>query len=464
MARPDAFLTLRLVLLLHLLARSVDAYNLLLNDTAGNYHNNHEITDGSGQVIGYMYQDSVFDPAGQFLGINQGYDFIFNNGTSFNYNNVMFLGEGQEIYWMDYAIIRATGNYKRYEGGILDLKILQSDPNFVAEITFYEPPAPAPLEEAESISSDSDSIKLRVTSKGGYYVPIISDGEQIGQQFQNPITMPDSESPEKVVGLNQGYSFLFPQDSFITDVLGYSSPEQVPLGNRRFILDGDRGGEMIVFNEQVLYATGSLRQYMGATLAEEVLSTDPMYVSDITLRTPSIPKISTEEEFISEGSYNFRITSDGGFWEAMLDESGSWIGERFQNPVYNSANVRIGTNEGYDFNFPATNYTPSVSDQALGNRKFYLKGGTLDILNEAIVAASGIYTKYSGGTFDETIISYTPFVSEIILVQPLKEELTDIGDAVGTDEKLDSTSNSAMVFTENMGLAGGVGFLLCLLM
>ena len=50
MARPDAFLTLKLVLLLHLLARSVDAYNLLLNDTAGNY-NYDELCPARGVVV-----------------------------------------------------------------------------------------------------------------------------------------------------------------------------------------------------------------------------------------------------------------------------------------------------------------------------------------------------------------------------------------------------------------------------
>lgn len=265
---------LLLALLLHLAKSAGASYNLLLNNSAGNYHYNKNLTDGSGVVIGGLYQDSVFDPAGNFLGINQGYAFNFDNGTSFNYNNVLFLGEGQEIYWMDYAIIRATGTYRRYDGGMLEMNVIQPDPNFVAEITLYEPSAPTPQQEAENDNSSSDSIMFQITSEGGYFVPITSNGEQIGQQFQNPITMPGSSNPDAVVGVNQGYSFLFPQDSFITDVLGYSSPEQV-LGNRHFILDGKDAGEMVVLNEQVLHATESLRKYTGATLDEEILSTDP---------------------------------------------------------------------------------------------------------------------------------------------------------------------------------------------
>ena len=451
---------LLLALLLHLAKSAGASYNLLLNNSAGNYHYNKNLTDGSGVVIGGLYQDSVFDPAGNFLGINQGYAFNFDNGTSFNYNNVLFLGEGQEIYWMDYAIIRATGTYRRYDGGMLEMNVIQPDPNFVAEITLYEPSAPTPQQEAENDNSSSDSIMFQITSEGGYFVPITSNGEQIGQQFQNPITMPGSSNPDAVVGVNQGYSFLFPQDSFITDVLGYSSPEQV-LGNRHFILDGKDAGEMVVLNEQVLHATESLRKYTGATLDEEILSTDPLYVANITLKVPPAPGDSEGENFVSEGSYDLRITSSGGFSEAIVEKDGSWIGERFQNPVYNSANVRIGTNEGYYFTFPATNSTPSLFHQSLGNRKFYFEGGTLDVLNEAIVAADGIYAKYSGGTFNKNIVSYyDPFVSEIILLGPggtqLEEEI-EVGAEFEAEEVLGSTSG---VFSHSISLevAGSVLF------
>lgn len=156
-----------------------------------------------------------------------------------------------------------------------------------------------------------------------------------------------------------------------------------------------------------------------------------------------------------------RITSSGGFSEAIVEKDGSWIGERFQNPVYNSANVRIGTNEGYYFTFPATNSTPSLFHQSLGNRKFYFEGGTLDVLNEAIVAADGIYAKYSGGTFNKNIVSYyDPFVSEIILLGPggtqLEEEI-EVGAEFEAEEVLGSTSG---VFSHSISLevAGSVLF------
>eukprot|EP00563_Minutocellus_polymorphus_P018852 CAMPEP_0197722322 /NCGR_PEP_ID=MMETSP1434-20131217/5054_1 /TAXON_ID=265543 /ORGANISM="Minutocellus polymorphus, Strain CCMP3303" /LENGTH=462 /DNA_ID=CAMNT_0043307463 /DNA_START=163 /DNA_END=1551 /DNA_ORIENTATION=+ len=443
-------LTLQLVLQQRLM--SAGAYDLLLNNTDGNYHYTKEITDGSGQIIGGVYQDSVFDTSGHLLGLNQGYAFNFDNGTSFNYNNVMSLGDGNQIYWLEFAIIYATGIYERYEGGSIELNFVEPDPNFVAEITLHEPPEPVHQEE------ESESIKLRITSEGGHYVPITSTGEQIGQTFQNPITMPDSSDPNQVVGVNQGYGFLFPQDSFITDVLGYSSPEQV-LGNRHFALAGDDGGEMLVFNEQVLHATGSLRNYAGATLVEEILSTDPQYVADITLTVPSDAE-DIENEGVSNGGYNFRVTAEGGFWEAILAEDGSVIGRRFKNPVYNSSNVRIGTNEGYAFGFPATNITSLKEYNA--NRKFYVRGGTLDVLNEVIVAASGIYGKYSGGRLEEKVVSESPaFVSEITLVEPTVSETGVQGGTGGMGETAGdttiATSNAWFTLYTYRSIVGVVG-------
>ena len=99
------------VVLMCLFSSAVSAYDFIIrNDKTGsdgNYY--HEIRDGSTREwIGSMYQDSVFDASGRRLGLNQGYMFYFDNGTSSNYNNILFLGEGNEIYWMDGDIISAS--------------------------------------------------------------------------------------------------------------------------------------------------------------------------------------------------------------------------------------------------------------------------------------------------------------------------------------------------------------------
>ena len=75
---------------------------------------------------------------------------------------------------------------------------------------------------------------------------------------------------------------------------------------------------------------------------------------------------------------------------------------------------RIGTNQGYAFNFPPddANYASRIS---LSNRIF----GELNVLNEVIVAGNGVYKVYTGGTFNEKIISYEPlYVAEITLIPP----------------------------------------------
>ena len=56
-----------------------------------------------------------------------------------------------------------------------------------------------------------------------------------------------------------------------------------------------------------------------------------------------------------------------------------------------------------------------------------MKGGTLDILNEVVVGATGIYKKYVGWGYNETIVSYNPvFLADIKLVEPSGVEETSI--------------------------------------
>ena len=246
--------------------------------------------------------------------------------------------------------------------------------------------------------------------------------------------MPNSNTPNETVGVNQGYSFLFPQNDYIDAVLGYSSllvlgNRHQRLGNRHFKFydEKDPEEEILVFNTHVIHGKNGLEQYSGTTFSEIVLSTDPNYISEITLTVPS--EGGYGEEYMSKGPYDFRITAEGGFYDPILDINGKQIGERFQNPVFNSSNVRIGTNQGYGFNFPSSNFAPPI---AHGNRLFYFEEGTLDVLNEVIVAASGIYSKYKGGRFNETIVSYNPvFVSEVILLESDSIKATVDEDIIG---------------------------------
>ncbi len=95
---------------------------LIINTTsdAPNFYQN--ITDGAGKWIGELYQDRLFDrESGEYIGLNQGYAFNFDDGIELN-NNIMFMDEGKsEIYWTGNAIISASGAYSQYKGGSIIL-------------------------------------------------------------------------------------------------------------------------------------------------------------------------------------------------------------------------------------------------------------------------------------------------------------------------------------------------------
>ena len=68
------------------------------------------------------------------------------------------------------------------------------------------------------------------------------------------------------------------------------------------------------------------------------------------------------------------------------------------------------------FDFPKANYT---TQQSQGNHIIYLEGGTLNIFNEIIVSATGIYAGYAGGMYVPTMISKgSNHTAEVVLVPP----------------------------------------------
>mmetsp|Transcript_21894 Transcript_21894/g.62813 ORF Transcript_21894/g.62813 Transcript_21894/m.62813 type:complete len:418 (-) Transcript_21894:2161-3414(-) len=114
-------------------------------------------------------------------------------------------------------------------------------------------------------------------------------------------------------------------------------------------------------------------------------------------------------------AYDFIVTSKGGFYEAITDASGTQIGERFQNPAINASGDRIGTSQGFAYNFaPDTS-----SDPANRNWIFFLDDGQIEVMDQAIVGATGSYEKYTGGEVSQNIASVDPdYVSEITLLEP----------------------------------------------
>ena len=83
---------------------------------------------------------------------------------------------------------------------------------------------------------------------------------------------------------------------------------------------------------------------------------------------------------------------------------------QFQNPVYTNKGERIGTNQGYSFWFPEDSFMLEHDldiGQSVGalfkmpTRTFFLLNGTITVVNEAIVQATGIYSEFQGGILIE---------------------------------------------------------------
>ena len=115
------------------------------------------------------------------------------------------------------------------------------------------------------------------------------------------------------------------------------------------------------------------------------------------------------------GAYDFSVTSEGGFYSSIDNTTGVQIGERFQNNAISPEGKMIGISQGFAFNFK-----PDTSpDPANRNWIFFLEGGQLDVLDQAIVSGTGKYEKYTGGTVQQQITSVDPtYTSEITLVEP----------------------------------------------
>ena len=95
---------------------------LVINTTASTPSYYQNITDGRGKWIGELYQDQLFDrETGEYVGVNQGYAFNFDDGNEVN-NNILFMeGSQDQIYWTGNAVISASGNFSKYQGGSVSL-------------------------------------------------------------------------------------------------------------------------------------------------------------------------------------------------------------------------------------------------------------------------------------------------------------------------------------------------------
>ena len=162
-------------------------------------------------------------------------------------------------------------------------------------------------------------------------------------------------------------------------------------------------------------------------------------------------------------AYDFTVTSKGGFYESITDMStGEQIGELFQNPAINPDGTRIGTNQGFAYNF-ATNSSP---DYANRNWIFFLDEGIIQVMDQTIVSGSGIYEKYTNGRVEQRIQSVDPeYISEITLVEPTADSNNNNHQDETTNGDDDDDDNTVYTFRitkeggyDNPLSAGGVMF------
>jgi hypothetical protein len=380
------------------------------------------------EVIGSMYQDPVFDSSGTRVGTLQGYSYYFGTDwKEWNSNAWMFL-DGGELILLGTRIIAGTGKYERYTGGeISEINDAQAF-NRTTEIDLIEPVVQPAGDDASS--GDAVVTTFRITSAGGYYMAITDqNNSQIGETFQNPII----DAADHVIGINQGFAYNFPNDTSISD-LGYSTGVELLNTNRKFLLDD--GEKFYAINQAAVYGTGPYRKYEGNIFSEVIVSPDPNYVANITL------VVNDDAASAVSGDVTLSVFGEGGYYAAITDpETGDQIGARFQNPVFDSSTgERIGTNQGYGFIFPPNDFTREISQ---GNCHFFLNEGTLNIYNDVVVGATGIYKQYTGGIIHETIYSRTPYNSSIHLVVPSAEDSSSTTGDENAPTEVDGSSASS---------------------
>jgi hypothetical protein len=362
------------------------------------------------ETIGRMYQDPVFDSNGTRIGTNQGYVYYIGNpenATEMNSNSnwYMFL-DGGNLIMLNSFIVAGTGTYEKFTGGMIQERVVPDEVVYAAEVTLIErnhEPA------VTDLSNDNIVTNFGVTSVGGYYFPITDgDSQQIGEKFQNPMM----DSDNNVIGVNQGFAYNFPNDTYIFD-LGYTGAE---LLNTNRIFQFDNGERIFAINQVVVFGSGPYQKYEGSTFLEDIISADPDYVANISLVIDDADT-APDDATVASSDIVLRITSENGFHESITDsKTGNQIAQRFQNHIFDvSTGARIGTNQGYGFLFPPNNYTDNVQR---ANRHFFMNEGSLVIYNQVIVGATGIYKRFTGGNVTETVdnLHLHPYYNATILL------------------------------------------------
>ena len=374
---------------------------------SGQYY--RDILDGRTlDVIGGLFQDAVYDNSGEGnrIGTAQGYAYYHdapprddgaNNNNNYgwgqtswkwNVNKIMFLDEG-DIILLDNYIIAATGKYGKYAGGSIVENNNELDYT-TAEITLMERGTAAATAAAttttEATAESVTQSTFRIDGIDGYYYPITNTNgtTQIGEKFQN--TMLHIDDTSDTIGMTRGYGYTFPSETFLSESLGVESAAAI---NSNRIFQFNDGEYVYAINNGIVFGSGPYAKYERGIYIEDI------YDSSITFIPDSSSTATTDDEDEEGDDPTMYITTVGRFYEPIFDpRTNEEIGNRFQNPIYDSSSKdanRIGTEQGYVFNFPPATNTRDLSQ---GNRQLYLIDGTITVYNDIVVAATGRYTRY----------------------------------------------------------------------
>lgn len=374
------------------------------------------------------FQNEIIDDDNQRIGTNQGfaYNFFANTTTATPYpystNQIFYFADGQ-INALNNVIVKGTNAYDKYTGGTLKMVQVSPRPNFVAEITLFEP---STIDEMMITEEDDQSITVVITKQGGYYYqPFIASNttnDEIGYLFQNQVYAKGEYAASVAsIGTYQGVAFTFSEDKD-------STTAATELRNHMYFLGDD---QVTLLNEAIVLGTGAYSKYTGGSITEKIISSDPEdYMVEVTFNVAANEDIVDKEE-VSEVSFllNSGVSTDV-IHHTIRDSSDANMGELYQMTLFDEG-VSVGTISAYNYNFPPI---PTANTASQGNRYLLFEDGDVTVFNEIIVQGTGAYVAFNGGTLSEVIVSTDPVYSaRITMTLPPDKETASSNETSSID-------------------------------
>ena len=397
------------------------------------------------------FQDIVKNTTGAKIGNTQGYWFTFPNSTIGNNGNVkIILDDGSQIDVMNDAIVAGTGDYKKYIGGSVSRIVESPGPNYVAQVTLVEPPSSS----SSAKEDDDEPSTVRITAEGGFYQAINdystddnSTGPQIGELFQNQVYAKGKFGASSLpIGMNQGYC------------IG-------PVCNRVF---SSGNGTITLLDDAIVQGTGPYSRFTGGSIIQtEIANNTEGYVADVTFYMKGTDIVDGDivdgaDDKAPPSEVTFLLNSgtdpSSSIYTPLLNGDGQQIGERFELiPLMASGTGESkGTITGYCFNFPPMNGTDIAQNC---NRRLSLDGGDITVFNEIIMQGTGSYEKYTGGKFQEIIVSKDPVYSSRITLTPPEEKPANSTTVDQTEQDYDDDIIASDIESSSNAVGSGVASL-----